>query len=390
MIKNICELSIERYGFLPKEHWEKDATKYNSQKIYIDSTEMNAFYMDPLHSTYLNVIEGTALLYVSLTLGGPYEAFLLDKDVQINHHVYYLVVPLYQHCKIQITYLKATTEQHQYVSGRRVSSTLNKEMHLTEIYTLFYQEFDETFDYKGEIHDFWELTYVDQGELETVIDGVSYVLRQGQFIFYGPNQFHTQKNNKPSPVSFLTLSFGLKLQQPQQLLNHVHSTNREIDMLLKKIIEEKDLELEFKVDLLLSYLKILIIKVLRGEKKGEAGLNKVLSSMHINTSDTVVDDVLTYMHNHIDQKISVDELARVVSLSPSYLSQTFKQVMGTSIMKYLNQYRLEQSKHYIKTTDLSLTQIADILGFGSLHYYSRQFKNAYDISPSAYSRSIRK
>jgi AraC-like DNA-binding protein len=61
-----------------------------------------------------------------------------------------------------------------------------------------------------------------------------------------------------------------------------------------------------------------------------------------------------------------------------------------TIVDYINKYRLEQSKHLLMESNYNITQIADMLGFTSIHYFSRQFKSHFGISPSEYIKTIDK
>ena len=68
----------------------------------------------------------------------------------------------------------------------------DRKLHVDGIYTFFYQEKEQGFLFPGEAHPMPELTYVDQGELHSVVDGQDLLLKQGDLVIYGPNQWHMQ------------------------------------------------------------------------------------------------------------------------------------------------------------------------------------------------------
>lgn len=390
MIKNITKLSFAVYGSICKEPYDKITPKngYHNSSPIITSFDLHSFYIDRIHPTYIDIEEGTALLYVYRPSHDS-KTFFLDKCVVLEPNVFYKVIPVYSSCMINIAYHKATTTKQKNNTRLDFSPDIKSILKINKIYTLFYQEFDASFAFKGEKHDFWEMTYVDQGELFTTIDGKAYTLQQGDFIFYGPNQYHTQKNNSSKTISFLTISFHMDFEQEDIFRDRVFTCSQELREILEQIVHEKNEYGLYSADLIICYLKEFIIKFMRKMANNDT-LKHLHSSMQVNTNNAMVNKALAYIYAHINEKITMDTLAEEVSISTSYLSRIFKSVMGTTVIEYMNQYRLEKSKAYIKSTELSLTQIAEILGFGSIHYFSKQFKKHYGVSPLAYSKSIKK
>lgn len=389
LIKNITKLSFANYGTIssiPYDDIQLDDVKNETTKI-ITTFDLNSYFIDTTNKTVINIEEGTAVLY-TYTPGNDSRSFFLDKCVILNPNVFYKVVPLDNSCTIKIKFNNKTTSIQRSNTHIDFSRGIKSKLNIAKIYTLYYQEFDKFFSYKGEKHDFWEITYVDQGELSTLIDGREFILKQGDFIFYAPNQYHTQKNNSSVPVSFLTISFKMDFEEEDILKDKIFICDHELKSILEKILDEKNYNGVYSPDLIICYLKEFIVKLIRIISKKNS-IKQLHTSMQVNTNNAFVNTSLEYIYSHISQKITVDELADKVSISSSYLSRIFKDVMGVTIIDYINNYRLDTSKVYIKSTDLSLTQIAEILGFNSIHYFSKQFKKRYGISPIVYSKSLK-
>ena len=100
--------------------------------------------------------------------------------------------------------------------------------------------------------------------------------------------------------------------------------------------------------------------------------------------------VLEYIESHLSENITLEKLAATVHFDESYLVVKFKEVFGVSPMKYVNHLRMERAKSYLADGAMSITQIADSLGFSSIHYFSRYFKEKTGISPAEYRRLQRK
>ena len=93
-----------------------------------------------------------------------------------------------------------------------------------------------------------------------------------------------------------------------------------------------------------------------------------------------------YIGENYSQKITLEGLAKMVYLSPAYLSRVFKQETGMNFNEYLNRVRINRVKELLKTTDMKLAEIAALTGFSDEFYLSRQFKKATGVSPVLYAR----
>ena len=102
------------------------------------------------------------------------------------------------------------------------------------------------------------------------------------------------------------------------------------------------------------------------------------------------DLVRRYIDNHFKENLTLDQLAGMVHVSKYYLSHAFRKEFQTSPISYLISRRIQESKFLLRETDLSLSQIAQILGFSSLSYFSQSFRRLEDTSPLEYRRQRRK
>ncbi|MDD5483292.1 MAG: AraC family transcriptional regulator [Kiritimatiellae bacterium] len=93
---------------------------------------------------------------------------------------------------------------------------------------------------------------------------------------------------------------------------------------------------------------------------------------------------LVYIQEHYCEKLSLPALARVARLSASRFSEVFRDKTGCSPVKYLNKYRMERAGIILAHTGLSVKEVAERLGFESIHYFSRAFKRHFGRSPSAF------
>ena len=71
-------------------------------------------------------------------------------------------------------------------TGVRLKDTLT----IQKLYTIHYYEFSKQYTFRGERHDFWEMVYVDRGEIHACAEEQDYLLKQGEILFHEPNEWH--------------------------------------------------------------------------------------------------------------------------------------------------------------------------------------------------------
>ena len=99
----------------------------------------------------------------------------------------------------------------------------------------------------------------------------------------------------------------------------------------------------------------------------------------------LVDDMLAYLNENYASKISLDQLAKNVFMSPSYICKLFKQEIGESPINYLIRLRMEKARELLLTqTSYSIKKIACLVGYEDIYQFSKLFKKYYGVAPSYY------
>ena len=96
--------------------------------------------------------------------------------------------------------------------------------------------------------------------------------------------------------------------------------------------------------------------------------------------------LLEYIRLHYAQKLTVADMAALLSISESGLYAAFKSAMGTSPLRYLNDYRLTVARELLLHSDRSVKAVAEAVGIPDPFYFSRLFRTAYGQSPQTYRR----
>ncbi|MGG3504400.1 AraC family transcriptional regulator [Paenibacillus lautus] len=98
--------------------------------------------------------------------------------------------------------------------------------------------------------------------------------------------------------------------------------------------------------------------------------------------------VQQYIKNHLHEEITLEQMAGTLHLHPNYFIKYFKRHFGITPQKYLSLKRMEQAKLMLRTTPLSIKEIADATGFESANYFSKTFRKEVGYSPSEYRNNI--
>lgn len=100
--------------------------------------------------------------------------------------------------------------------------------------------------------------------------------------------------------------------------------------------------------------------------------------------------VIDYVKEHYSEKIYIETLADMITVSPDYFTKMFKDSIGKTPIDYINALRICDSLRLLSMTDTPVADIADQLGFSNPNYFHKIFKAYMDTSPLAYRKSASK
>jgi len=101
----------------------------------------------------------------------------------------------------------------------------------------------------------------------------------------------------------------------------------------------------------------------------------------------MVNMTLEYIEKHYNENITLKVLSETVYVTPNYLSRIFKEETGENFIEWLNRFRIEKAKIFLKETMLKTYEIAEKVGYSDYKYFSYNFKKYTGISPRQYSNN---
>lgn len=385
MIRNLNQVSFQRFGTISSErpHGANTVdTKVGYQNMQLLPGDAPVYCCDRPCRFY----SGSGMTVLSVSLDNQdFLHFYLDKNVCVDAGVYFSLSPFLEESTVEVFAADVLRE----VGTRSQDSNLlvSHRLKIKNIYTFFYHEKERGFLFSGESHPLLELTYVDQGTLHSVADGLDLVLEQGDMALYGPGQWHMQYADVEVAPRFVTISFDVEGGDLSGLLNRKFRMPQKAVTLLQQMLREQERMDAYSDDMTIALLNQLLLILLR-ESDAPSG-DKLKASNSVHSENEIIRQAQQYISAHIREKLSVPLVARMVDISPSYLTALFHKNLQISPGEYIRRIKLQESKQMIREDNLNFTEIAAALQYSTVHHFSRQFKEKFGITPSEYAKSVR-
>ena len=103
----------------------------------------------------------------------------------------------------------------------------------------------------------------------------------------------------------------------------------------------------------------------------------------------IVQEVETYIREHVEEDLSLELLAGVVHLNPSYLSRYFKDSTGENLSNFVTRCKMEKAAWLLEHTEQKINEIMQRLGYQKSQHFAKIFREQYGVSPKDYKRGIR-
>ena len=289
---------------------------------------------------------------------------------------------------------------HRYKMNRLVSVRQLSSVHY----------FAEVRDYETPVHSHstWEFVYCDKGHI-TVWDDVRRIeLGAGEIAFHQsgmPHHIHVGKAQTTMLlVSFACTNECMKLFSRKHF--EVNAEQRAIINLMVRELEnafelnEGKLQLgEFHPSasapagaeqLVCGHLEWLLISCIRSGVDRPAQDSVSAEQLQQALETRIMTALKGYVHDHLGEPITIEDLARHVHYSRTYITVQFKAATGMSLMDYVEQQRMERARALLTQGNSTVTQIAESLGYSSLQYFSRRFHKVVGCAPSRYASVARR
>ena len=231
-------------------------------------------------------------------------------------------------------------------------------------------------------HPEYELYYLAKGERYLFVKDKFYHITAGSVFLIAPETEHRTLDVKSEPYTLLVLNIPpAHFPGTAQMTEAVHivtprpGLSPSIDTEARAIIRD----VESGEGTIWGYSAILRM-VAYMQSVSSVAENVTVESP---TLDRVA-DILGYIDKHFAEPINLVALSERFYISEFYLCRLFKEYTGRTILSYITTLRIRQSKKLLETTDLPISRIARLCGFGSVSAFGKAFKPAVGMTPREY------
>ncbi len=233
-------------------------------------------------------------------------------------------------------------------------------------------------DFPPHIHKEVEVYYFLEGESRVQCGTEKYKLSAGDLFIAFPNQIHGYEDSKNVHGYIMILQPKVWLKPYYKLLTEKLPEN---PVLRKGSFEHT------AIPELLEMACVDQQQVSREVLQGYFAVifGKLLSLLSLTESENdAMQRILLYIHDHYKEPITRKDIAHAAGYTESHVSHLFSATMRTSLPDYINALRVEDAKDLLTGTDMSVSQIAASLGFGSIRNFGRAFQKFTATTPKDY------
>lgn len=277
--------------------------------------------------------------------------------------------------------------------------TTEKEIHVSDIISIYYYLLYPKYVYEGEFHNYYELFVCLNGKALVTIDDEDFILNEKEFILSRPNSVH-KHNPHNTFLSSVSINFSATNIPDNLICSKIGKFNNESNNVLNLLINEyinnfevqkeytapyiKNIELhnEFAYkQILKNSLETLLILIIRSFKN-----EKVTQKVDILKEQKENENkIVQYIKMHYKEKLSLVEIAKQFNYSTGHLCRKFKLETGDTINDYITKLRISVAMRLLyEKQDFNIEEIALEVGFSDVQYFTKSFKKCVGTTPGKY------
>jgi AraC family L-rhamnose operon transcriptional activator RhaR len=246
------------------------------------------------------------------------------------------------------------------------------------------------------VHSFFEVCYAYQGRGLFRINGANFTVRAGDVFVARPGEPHEIISSEDDPLGIYFWSYTLVPPQNQAAhadvdsLLHAFVTSKQWVNTSRAMLRTLELLTEEIVGREPGYSQViegLICKLLLDTARAVTDVaSAAAQSVAHNASESLVRDMVRYLHDNYNRPIRVRDVAAQVNLSERHTNRLFRQAMAVSIKEYLTRFRLEVAAQLLLNQQSSVTEVAYAAGYHDVRYFITLFRQHTGLTPTAFRR----
>ncbi len=232
--------------------------------------------------------------------------------------------------------------------------------------------------------DRWKILYTREGMASARIGGKHYVLKPGDLLLFEPNAVYAyQRHDSVQHWDYYWVYFRAASHwrswfadsngiQRNPVSSHIEKRGV-FEQLLEQLLEAYSSPSAIKYELEANLLEQLLIRYREAAPKDKN-----------TTLDPRISQAQDFILEHYNQAISVEDIAKQVSISASRLANLFKQQTGVSVLRWRDEKRISKAAQLLRESKQSIAKIGSDVGYSDAPYFTRMFRKYVGYSPREY------
>ncbi len=244
----------------------------------------------------------------------------------------------------------------------------------------------------------FEIIYIVEGKARFHIEGQTFQAIEGDIFFIRERQIHSGETIDKTPNYYAILFnrhllaspnasdqdtpayFSDHLEPPPVLRinsKQYHIFSETIQAIIREYEQQKagyGLVIKANLILLVTAMGRLYLANDRPKRSREADKR----NLHM------LNKVMRYIDEHYHEKLTIDKVSSIANMGTYHFCRVFKKATGRTFIEYVNLYRINKAEELIRDGDLSITDIADTVGFCNINYFDKLFRRYKHCTPTQY------
>lgn len=288
----------------------------------------------------------------------------------------------------------------------------NKQLNINQILFLHIYDYEEEHEPTRAMRngDFWELLYTEKGLVDISTPSCIYTLSKTELFFRRPSETLCIHMPTAIPAKLISIGFTCAVSDTSCATADITSSHAKSEALSETSIPASVIPIGPSERRLLQqviteaaschcgapfaagqaailYLQLLLIMLIRNAN-ADITLTPALRSQQLTNDEDLFRDIINYMEEHIADHLTIEQICRDNLIGRALLQKLFTEYTGCGIIDYFSLMKINTAKQLIRKGTLNFSQIAEQLGYNSIHYFSRQFKTITGTTPSEYAANL--
>ncbi len=248
-------------------------------------------------------------------------------------------------------------------------------------------------------HKFYHMFFIKNGDGKIFANGKEYVVNKNDVYFFQPKIVHGVIAQSVAPLNTMEVKFTVidaELSKLLELLQHrIECKPQSFHFRLEELVMEALYKPKFYKEIINAGFTRLLFELIRNDENPfMSHVDDIKETLRGGIKDREGNifnlmKVIDYTNKNYQEKITLQKLADIGAISCAHLNKLFKKNFNVSPMQYINNLRISKAKELMMYSDFNITQISELVGFQSVHYFSRYFKNKEKITPSEFRKGVK-